>query len=193
MKYILGLGNIGDLYKNSRHNTGFDVLDILASENDLQINRKKKNYLYTTATLFKQNVMLIKPTTLMNLSGLALQELKDEYNIDYKDIIVVYDDMDIMPGKIKLKKSGDSAGHNGIKSIIDVIGSNVFDRIKVGIGRPHDKKESIDFVLGVPKDEENEKHQIGIDRATTALALSIKMGFDWVLNRFDYNQEKENG
>lgn len=191
MKYILGLGNIGSLYKNTRHNTGFDVLDIFAEDNNLTIDRKKENYLYTKANIFKTDVMLIKPTTMMNLSGDALKSVHDEYKIDYNDLIVVYDDMDILPGKIKLKKKGDSAGHNGIKSIIETIGSNQFDRIKVGIGRPHSIKESIDFVLSIPKEEELKQHEIGIDRAVTALSLAIKYGFDWVMNRFDYNQERE--
>lgn len=191
MLYIVGLGNIGDIYKGSRHNTGFEVLDTIASDHDVKINKKGLKYSYCKLKIFQNDVMLIKPNTFVNLSGEAIDELIAVEKMDISELLVVYDDMDIMLGDIKLKTKGDSAGHNGIKSIINSLGSNVFNRVKVGIGRPAKDSDSVDFVLSRPKGEDELLYEKGIDKAVLTCQMIVKMGFDFVLNRVNYNKDKD--
>lgn len=140
MKLIVGLGNIGEKYSQTRHNIGFITLDFLAKSNNLAF-KKTKNYYFTKYS----DAILIKPTTYMNLSGLAVQSVMTKFsNLD--EMLVVVDDLDLPFGQIRIRTKGGSGGHNGLKSITSSLGSDEYARIRVGIGRP-DSKEVKDFVL----------------------------------------------
>lgn len=145
MKLIVGLGNVGKNYENTRHNVGFMFLDKYASNNNLSF-MEKMNALYAETVILGEKVLFIKPTTFMNLSGTAVKNYVDFFKIPIEDVLVIYDDTSFDVGKIKLKQSGSSAGHNGIKDIINKLGTNNIKRVKIGISKnPYDL---VDYVLG---------------------------------------------
>lgn len=150
MKLIAGLGNIGDKYCFTRHNTGFMVLDKLALDNNFSFREESKLKCF----LAKSNdIIYIKPTTFMNLSGEAVRAVMDYYKIDVKDILIVYDDIALDLGRIRFRANGSDGGHNGIKSIIKHVGTKEFDRLKIGIG-PQPNIPSENYVLqNFPKDQ----------------------------------------
>ncbi|TYB31048.1 MAG: aminoacyl-tRNA hydrolase [Candidatus Mcinerneyibacterium aminivorans] len=156
MYYIIGLGNPGIKYINTRHNAGFLFLDYL---NDKYLNQKEKDrssYRVIEGKLFHKNVRLIKPQTFMNLSGKILYELQNDYN-DFENFIVVYDDVDLPLGTLRIRDSGSSGGHNGIKSIINVYESQKFPRIRIGIKNPDNLSADLsEYVLDVFEDKELE-------------------------------------
>lgn len=145
MKLIVGLGNVGKNYENTRHNVGFMFLDKYASKNNLSF-KEKMNALYAETVILGEKVLFIKPTTFMNLSGTAVKNYVDFFKIPIEDVLVIYDDTSFDVGKIKLKQSGSSAGHNGINDIINKLGTNNIKRVKIGISKnPYDL---VDYVLG---------------------------------------------
>jgi len=168
MKLIVGLGNIGKEYENTRHNIGFIAIDkILKNLNYSEINKPQfKGTLYKTP-----EYLFLKPSTYMNLSGESIKALKDFYKIDNEDIIVIHDDLDLKLGALKFKKGGGHGGHNGLKSIDNHIG-NDYHRIRIGIGRPEEKDKVVDFVLGKFRSEELEKIEKSLDNVQKAV-------FDW--------------
>jgi len=168
MKLIVGLGNIGDEYKNTRHNIGFIAIDeILKNQNYSVINKPQFK-----GTLYKSgNYLFLKPSTYMNLSGESIKAVKDFYKIDNDDIIVIHDDLDLKLGALKFKKGGGHGGHNGLKSIDNLIG-NDYHRIRIGIGRPEEKDKVLSFVLGKFSDEEFEKIENSLNNTKKAV-------FDW--------------
>lgn len=148
MKLIVGLGNPGDKYSKTRHNIGFDVIDDLADTLNINNFRDKFNGDLGEAIVDGEKVLLLKPMTFMNLSGDSVREAIKFYKLDpKKDLIVIYDDMDIPLGKLKIKEKGRAGGHNGVKSIISHLGEE-FLRIKCGIGKPKKNEEVVHFVLG---------------------------------------------
>jgi len=154
MKLIVGLGNPGSKYEKTRHNVGFDIVELLAKDLGATSFRDKFQGLLTEVAIKGEKVYILKPQTYMNLSGDSLSAVAKFYKITNEDIVVVYDDMDLPVGKLRYKENGSSGGHNGIKSIISHIGEN-FKRVKCGIGKPTIKNENIDFVLGrFSKDEQ---------------------------------------
>ena len=136
MKLIVGLGNPGDKYQGTRHNVGFDVIDALARQEGLKLTDQKFRSDYTIWRVGDEKVLLVKPYTFMNLSGEAVLPLMSYYNISPDELVVVYDDLDLEPGKLRLRQSGSAGGHNGVKSIIEMLGTQDFKRVKIGIGRP---------------------------------------------------------
>lgn len=158
MKLIVGLGNPGNKYEKTRHNIGFEVVDRFAQEIGISSLKDKFQGLLGETTYKGEKIYILKPQTYMNLSGNSLSAVAKFYKIENKDIVVVYDDMDLPLGKLRYKENGSSGGHNGIKSIISHIGEN-FKRIKCGIGKPPAKDVNIDFVLGKFTKEE----QINVD------------------------------
>ena len=183
MKLVLGIGNIGYQYEDTRHNTGFKVLDKFASKYNTSISKEEFKSMTTRIEINNETILLIKPTTLVNLSGQSLLSNMLFYKIKKEDILIVYDDMDIQPGKIKLSRSGNSAGHNGIKNIIEVLNSNEFDRIKVGIGRS--KLNKINYVLGKPTGVELDNWNLGIDLAVDALIYIFNNSFERAMNKYN--------
>lgn len=144
-KMIVGLGNPGPQYARTRHNVGFDVIDLLAERHKVKVNVSRKQALIAELELFGVGVALVKPLTFMNMSGRAVKELAAGYGIRPEDILVVTDDLDLTTGVVKMKPKGSSGGHNGHKSIIASLGSEEYPRIKIGIGKAG---ETIDHVLG---------------------------------------------
>lgn len=156
MKLIVGLGNPGREYENTRHNIGFTIIDRFAKENSFSEFKDKFQGLISEKNINGEKVLLLKPQTYMNLSGNSIVQVVNFYKINPKeDLIVIYDDMDLELGRIRVKPKGSSGGHNGIKSIISCVGEE-FLRIKCGIGKIQNKAETVNFVLGRFRKEEEE-------------------------------------
>ena len=183
MKLIVGLGNPGKEYENTRHNTGFLCLDKVARALDVKINRRAFNALIGKTTYRGEQVILMKPQTYMNLSGEAVGKAVRYYHLDPgSDVLVVYDDLDLPVGNLRLREGGSAGGHNGIKSIIAHLSTQQFCRIRVGIGS--DKKEDTrDYVLSGFWGEDIEKWQKAIDEASKACVEFINNRFQDVMNR----------
>ena len=149
VKMIVGLGNPGEKYFETRHNVGFMLIDKMCKEQNLKFTTDKIFQAEITSTfLNEEKVYFVKPTTFMNESGKAVHALLSYYGLNSEDLLVVYDDLDMEVGKIRLRAKGSAGGHNGIKSIIKHIGTQEFKRIKIGIGRPQNKTTIIHYVLG---------------------------------------------
>jgi PTH1 family peptidyl-tRNA hydrolase len=147
MKLVFGLGNPGKKYDNTKHNIGFIAVDQIARNLGLSFNKTKFKALYAEGNIGSEKVVLIKPQTFMNLSGESVQPWVDYYDLTEDDIVVIYDDMDLPVGKIRLRMKGGSGGHNGMKSIIQHLGTKKFNRIRVGVGRPLPQQSVISHVL----------------------------------------------
>ena len=155
MKLIFGLGNPGKKYEKTKHNVGFDALDKIAASMGLSFNQTKFKSLYTEGRVGTEKVVLIKPQTYMNLSGEAIQPWLDFYKLSEEDMVVIYDDMDLSTGDIRLRLQGGSGGHKGMESTIQQLGTKNFNRIRVGVGRPYPGQTVISHVLSAfPKEEE---------------------------------------
>lgn len=173
MKMIVGLGNIGTRYDETRHNTGFMVVDQLARDYHLgAFTHLKQEAVAVSGVINGEKVMLVKPTTFMNDSGRAVGPLVDYYDIDLDDLVIVNDDLDMPVGKVRLKTHGASGGHNGLKSIISVLGTKNFNRVKVGIDHPQ-HGTVISHVLGKFSKEERPKFDQAVEQAEHALE-------DWI-------------
>ncbi len=159
MKLIAGLGNKGKEYIHTRHNIGFIFLDYFADDKKIKFAEKNKLAIFAKKNINGEKIFFIKPQTYMNLSGEAIKYFVDKYKINISDVIVIHDDIDLPFAKIKIKKGGGDAGHNGIKSIIQELKDNNFCRIRIGIGRPQEKGSEADFVLDRFTEEEADKLQ----------------------------------
>ena len=185
MYLIVGLGNPEKEYGNTRHNMGFDTINEIAKNNNIDINKNKFKGLYETLNLQNQKAILLKPQTYMNLSGESVREIVDFYNIEPQNIIVIYDDIDIEKGHIKIRKKGGAGSHNGMKSVVQELGRTDFARIRVGIGQPEFKSDMINYVIGkVPKEEQEILHQ-GVKKAAEAVEEILKNGIDIAMNKFN--------
>lgn len=154
MKIIVGLGNIGPQYDGTRHNTGFMVVDQLAADHQLAFKQvSKMEAMIATGQINGHKVLLVKPTTFMNESGRAVRPIMDYYDVEIEDLVIIHDDMDLPVGKIRLKKKGSAGGHNGLKSLIIHLGTQHFNRVKVGIEHPN-KQSVVNYVLGKFKPEQ---------------------------------------
>lgn len=190
MKMIVGLGNPGKKYESTKHNVGFMVLDQLAKEN--QATFKKNTFEAEVAEFFHngEKVFLVKPQTYMNDSGRSVGPLMTYFGIYPEELVVVYDDLDLVVGKIRLRQKGSAGGHNGIKSLISHLGTQTFDRIKVGIGRPKGRQTVIDHVLSGFDKEDQPLILQGIDASVDALTHYIDQGdFMASMNRFNKKGE----
>ena len=184
MKLIVGLGNPGRNYAHTRHNMGFDTIDKLADSRGVSIEKENFKGLYTKVKYFDEDVILLKPLTFMNLSGDSIISCMNFFKIDKKDLLVIYDDLDIKPGHLKLKESGSSGGHNGIKSIISNLGSEEFKRIRVGVGRP-EFDSVIDYVLKKPSKEEQELIDEAQNNAVEAIKIYLKESFNKAMTLYN--------
>lgn len=169
MKLVIGLGNPGNKYHGSRHNIGFEVIDELLDRHQLSMTDQKFRADYRVWHHPGEKVLLMKPFTYMNLSGEALLPMMSYYGIDLDDMLVVHDDLDLEPGRIRLRQKGSSGGQNGVKSIIDLLGTNEFKRIKVGIGRPQGGWKVVDHVLSPFTAEDRIATDEAVGRATDAI------------------------
>lgn len=181
MKLIAGLGNIGDKYCFTRHNAGFMVLDKLALDNNFSFREENKLKCFLAKS---GDIIYIKPTTFMNLSGEAVRAVMDYYKINVKDILIVYDDIALDLGRIRFRANGSDGGHNGIKSIIKHVGTKEFDRLKIGIG-PQPNIPSENFVLqNFPKEQLEELKEI-LKRADEAIEFYLKNDIQKTQNKFN--------
>jgi PTH1 family peptidyl-tRNA hydrolase len=155
MKIIVGLGNPGEEYENTRHNLGFKVMDTLSEIVKIDVNKKRLDGLVGTGTYNCEKIVLVKPQTYMNLSGVAVRKFVDFYNLKLDDLLVIYDDVDFEVGKFKIKRGGSSGGHNGINNVIENLKTNEINRIRIGISK--NEIPLIDYVLGKFSKEEDEK------------------------------------
>ena len=185
MYLIVGLGNPEEDYSNTRHNMGFNAINKLAEQYKIEINKRKFKGLYGTGIIEGEKVILLKPQTYMNLSGQSIKEVLDFYKIDIENLIVIYDDIDIEPGLIKLRKFGGAGSHNGMKSVVEELKSQNFKRIRIGIGSPNDKSKLIEYVIGPIKKEDVENLEEGTTLAKDAVIEILKNGIDIAMNKFN--------
>lgn len=185
MYLIVGLGNPEEKYAGTRHNMGFDTINELAKKYQIELKKNKFQGIYETAIIEGKKVMLLKPQTYMNLSGESIREVMNFFGISLSDLLVIYDDMDIEKGMIKIRKKGGPGSHNGMKSVIDQIGTNDFARIRVGIGKPEDKYQMIDYVIGKVPQEEQQLLKQGTQKATEAIITILKEGIDQAMNQYN--------
>ena len=184
MKLIVGLGNPTKEYEATRHNVGFMVLDHLADEMNVRIDQKKFKGKYVKLKYKGEDVILLKPMTYMNNSGESVIQVMNFFKVDVEDLIVIYDDLDMPTGKLRLRQSGSAGGHNGIKSIIAHVQTQNFKRIRVGIDR-HPHIPVVDYVLGKFTKEQQPFIQEGIENASQAALMSIEKDFVAAMNAFN--------
>lgn len=186
MKLVVGLGNPGKQYEFTRHNMGFLAVDKFAEMCRADFDHAKFNGVYALVkdSAFPEPLIIAKPETFMNLSGDFVQPLMGYYKIEPKDLLVVYDDMALPPGKLRLRPSGSSGSHNGMRSIISRLGTETFPRLRIGIGEP--PHTGVDWVLGKPNGEEKEAIENGLENAAKAIRDVFQKGLPYAMNH--YNQ-----
>ena len=190
MFVIVGLGNPGKKYENTRHNAGFIAIDALAAKYGISISEKKHKALCGTGYIEGNKVILVKPETYMNLSGESVRSVMDFYKIDpEEDMLIIYDDISLAPGNIRIRKKGSAGGHNGIKSIIAHAGTQNFMRIKVGVGEKPSGWDLADYVLGHFSDEDNLKLKETMPDIIQATTLMVQGDVDKAMN--DFNAKKQ--
>lgn len=185
MYLIVGLGNPERDYSNTRHNMGFNTINKLAKQYDIEVNKSKFKGLYGIGMIEGEKVLLLKPQTFMNLSGESIKEAIQFYKIELENLIVIYDDIDINPGIIKLRKAGGPGTHNGMKSVVHELNTQNFKRVRVGIGMPQDNENLIEYVIGAIAEEDKEKLEKGTDLAKDAIVSILKNGIDIAMNQFN--------
>ena len=186
MKCIVGLGNIGKRFELTRHNIGFEVVDDILERHQFTLDKQKFKGAYTIERLNGEKVLFIEPMTMMNLSGQAVAPLMDYYNVDVEDLIVLYDDLDLEQGQVRLRQKGSAGGHNGMKSIIKMLGTDQFKRIRIGVGRPPNGMSVPDYVLQKFSKEEMIIMEKVIEHSARAVESFIESSrFDHVMNEFN--------
>lgn len=191
MYLIIGLGNPEKDYGKTRHNMGFNVINELSKEYSIDINKSKFKGLYGDGTIENEKVILLKPQTYMNLSGESVIEAVNFYKIPLQNIIVIYDDVDIDPGFIRIRKNGSSGHHKGMESIISHLHTEDFCRVRVGIGKPKFKDDMITHVIGYIPDEELELLRKGVNSAKEAVIEILKNNIDSAMNKYNFNKKKD--
>ncbi len=201
MKMIVGLGNPGPQYSRNRHNIGFQVVDILAERHDIPLSRAKYNALYGLGTvghshapgrsrlqiedMTNQRVLIVRPLTFMNLCGNAVAPMANYYRVEPQDIFVIYDELDLPSGKLRLRPFGGSGGHNGMKSLIRMLGTDRFPRARVGIGRPRTPMSPADYVLQNFSVDEEIIFETLRKQIADAVETWLHHGIDLAMNRFN--------
>ena len=188
MYIIVGLGNPGKKYENTRHNMGFLAIDRMAEEYGISVDKIKFKALVGEGRIAGQRVVLVKPQTYMNLSGESVQEIMHFYKEDIENLIVIYDDLDIAAGKIRVRKKGSAGTHNGMRNIVQMLSDDGFPRIRVGIGNEK-KGDLIDFVIGGVSKGEMELLREGVTQASKAAAAIVEKGIEKAMN--EYNNKKK--
>lgn len=185
MYIIIGLGNPEKDYANTRHNMGFHTINKLAKQYEIEVTKSKFKGFYGTGIIEGEKVILLKPQTYMNLSGESIKEMLAFYKIGTDQIIVIYDDIDIPPGNIKIRKTGGPGTHNGMKSVVQELNTEKFKRIRVGIGMPKNKENLIEYVIGAIPEEDKEKLEQGTTLAKEAVIEILKNGMDSAMNQYN--------
>lgn len=185
---IVGLGNPGGKYKNTRHNIGFMVIDELLASFSAKLDMRKFKGKYTILTVNEEKVLLVKPVTYMNLCGECVAPLMGYYKIALEDIVVIYDDLDLPCGKVRLRPNGGSAGHNGLKSLIKYLGSQEFKRVRIGIAKDPEML-TIDYVIGKPTGEQKKLLKAAVAKASLALREYLAADFVTAMNKYNKNEK----
>lgn len=180
MKVIVGLGNPGKEYDKTRHNMGFMAIDKLAQNTGISISESKHKALCGKGIIGGEKVVLVKPQTFMNSSGEAVRAVMDFYKVDPKDIIIIYDDIDLAPGQLRIRERGSAGSHNGMKSVITHMGTTTFPRVRVGIGAKPEGWDLADYVLSRPNEEDAKAIEKGTADAADAAEMIIKAGEDGI-------------
>ena len=182
---IIGLGNPGKDYAYTRHNVGIDTIDIVAKRNNIILNKIKFKSVYGEGFINNEKVLLVKPQTYMNNSGIAVRELRDFYKLPVENIIVIVDDVDIGFAQLRIRKKGSAGTHNGLKSIIYHLQDDNFPRIKIGIGKPMANQDLANFVLSKFSKPEREEIEITMENAALSIEEIIKEDIDMAMNKFN--------
>lgn len=185
MKLIVGLGNPGREYENTRHNIGFMLVDNFAEKNNMKFDKEKFNAEYAMGYVNGEKYLLIKPLTYMNLSGEAVRKFYDYFDLEIEDILVIYDDLDTKTANFRLRGKGSSGGHNGIKSIIAHLSTDKFNRLKIGIDRPKNGMKVSDYVLGRFSKEEMEEMYKIYSKTNDCIEDFSKLSFVDLMNKFN--------
>lgn len=186
MYIIVGLGNPGKEYQNTRHNIGFDVIDEIAERNNIAMGEKKHKAIIGKGFIAGQKVVLVKPQTFMNLSGESVRDVIDFYKVDEKtELIVISDDISLDVGQIRIRKKGSAGGHNGLKNIILHLGHDEFQRVKMGVGEKPKGYDLADYVLGHFSKEEREIMNESAGRAAKAIEVMLTEGADAAMNLYN--------
>ncbi|MDP4178495.1 MAG: aminoacyl-tRNA hydrolase [Bacillota bacterium] len=183
MFLIVGLGNPGDEYKHTRHNVGFDMIDLLSEKYNISVNRLKFKGMYGEGTIENQKVILLKPATYMNLSGDSIIEVVNFYKIPKDNIIVLYDDISLEVGRLRIRSEGSAGGHNGIKSIISQLGTESFKRVRFGVGKS--KGNLVSHVLGKFSKEDREILDKVFEIGVEAVEAIIDKGIAQAMNKYN--------
>lgn len=186
MYIIVGLGNPDRKYQNTRHNIGFDVIDVIAEKNHITVGEKKHKAVIGKGVVGGQKAILVKPQTYMNLSGESVRQVIDFYKADERDeLIVISDDVSLSVGQIRIRKKGSAGGHNGLKNIILHLGHDEFQRVKMGVGEKPEGYDLVDHVLGHFSKEEREIMDESAQRAADAVEVMIRDGADAAMNLYN--------
>ncbi len=185
MFVVVGLGNPGKEYTNTRHNVGFDLIDLLADRNNIKINKIKFKSVYGEGIIGSEKVLLVKPQTYMNNSGITVRDIYNFYKVPIENIIVIVDDIDIDFATVKIKKKGSAGTHNGLKSIIYLLQRDDFPRVKIGIGKKHENQDLANFVLSRFSKEEREIIEESLLTGAEAVETIIKRGVEQAMNEFN--------
>ena len=185
MYLIVGLGNPGREYEHTRHNAGFDAIDVLAGKLGAEGKEKKHKGLCGKGMIAGEKVILLKPQTFMNLSGESVRAAADFYKIDAEHMIVLYDDIDLDVGKLRVRAKGSAGGHNGIKNIIAHMGTQEFPRVRIGVGAKPDRMDLADYVLGRFSQVERPVMEDAFEEAAEAAIAVVEDGIDAAMNRFN--------
>ena len=182
MYLIIGLGNPEPEYSMTRHNLGFDVINKLANEFNIKVEKKKFDGLYGTGEIEGEKVILLKPQTFMNESGKSLKKAMDFYKLHTSDIIIIYDDNDLPEASVKIRKAGGPGNHNGMKSVVDFVDKLNFARIRIGTGHPEFRELAVSHVIGKMSMEQYKPFETAIDKAASCIVDIIKHGIDNAMN-----------
>jgi len=185
MFLIIGLGNPEKDYGNTRHNMGFNVINKIAEKYNIEVNRTKFKALFGSGSINDKKVILLKPQTFMNLSGESVREAVDFYKIDLDQVLIIYDDIDLAPGKIRIKKNGGPGTHNGMRSIVQHLGTENFARLRVGIGKPTYNTDLVEYVIGYINSEDKELLEKGVDLAVEAIDTIMTENLDSAMNKYN--------
>jgi PTH1 family peptidyl-tRNA hydrolase len=191
MKLIVGLGNPGQQYEHTRHNVGFRIVDGLAAKWGWKWSERRGKAIMALGTIGSEKVVLVKPLTFMNLSGEAVGELAHWYKVPQEDILVIYDELDLPTGKVRLRAKGSAAGHNGMRDIIAKLHSSDFPRLRVGIGHPRNTRmEGRDHVLSTASGDDGILLASGEERAAQAVEMLLAQGLDAAMNAINTDPEE---
>lgn len=191
MKLIVGLGNPGKTYHDTRHNVGFAAIDTLAEKLDISVTKARFQGLFGQGRYAGEAVILLKPVTYMNLSGQSVAELMKFYKIEPTDVLVLHDDVDIPAGTIRLRAKGGPGTHNGMKSVVKSLGIEAFHRIKIGVGQAPPQWDLADFVLSKLTEDDRKDVDDAVKQAVDASLCWLKDGIDVAMNRYNVRTQKE--